>query len=234
MPKTSVLIATRDRPVYLAEAIASIETQTDVDWELIVCDNASTDPQVGRVIGEAQDRIGERFRTERVDLGDRPAACWNHALRSARGHYCTILDDDNRKRPDFLTKMIAPLDADRTASATTCGWHKFGAGWDEDVHENLRTSYEALRMDNTVDGNALLYRRVMVLDRLGGYDESLTTSEDWHFVIRLVQSFRVVNLPDVLVDYRMHEGMRTYRAPALGRDANIRRIRAELYPAEVA
>lgn len=233
-PKVSVLIAARGRADYLADAIASVEAQTDPDWECLVCANGPEDKAVREVLIASAARLGPRFDYEIVgELSDRPAQYWNRLMTKARGRFLTILDDDNRKRPDFIEKMTAPLEENEEVAATTCGWRVINP-WGDAVpqperHDNLRTEYDTLFDDNTVDTNALLFR-ASVLHVIGFFDESLTTCEDWHFVIRLAMSFPIVNLPDTLLDYRMHPGMRSHNAVRLGRHANIARVRAELYP----
>lgn len=232
--KTSILTATRNRPAYLADAIQSVEAQTDGDWEHLVYDNGSTDPGVLEVLRATKARNPGRFfyaAPGGVEGRDRPAFYWNILLGLCRGEYVTILDDDNRKHPDFLEKMVAPLDRNPAIDAVTCGWVKIDAAGEpigEECHSNLGTSLEALWRDNTIDANALVFRR-SIIDKIGQFPSDLGTCEDWHFVIRLVKSCQVVHLLDSLLDYRVHSGMRSTRALALGVQGSWERIRRELF-----
>lgn len=230
-PKISVLTATRDRPNYLAEALASVRAQTEIDYEHLVLDDASVESaRVEAILQAARAQDSRLHYTQRPQPYGRPAACWNALLRAARGRYICVLDDDNRYRSDYLDKMSAPLDVDPNSGAVSCGWARVGPAGeslDEDIHWNLATSEVNLWRSNTIDSNALLVRRE-VFDQIGGFSEGLSTCEDWHFVIRLTRAVRVLHLPDVLLERREHPGARSQTAAA--ESGNWVRIRREFYP----
>lgn len=234
--KTSVITLTYNRPDYLAEAIASIEAQTDQDYEHLVYDNGSTDLRVIEVLRAAKSRRPDQFfyamsGAPSIDL---VGVHWNVLLGFARGRYITILDDDNRKRPDFIARMIDYMETNSMIEGVSCGLspidadgHRCGA----DRHTNLNTSLLRLFKDNTIDSNAIVFRRE-VIDKIGQFDPRLTTNEDWHFMIRLIRSCCVVHLEAALVDYREHTQARSRRALELGAHANWERIRDELFTVE--
>ena len=202
-PRTTVITVTYNRPEWLAEAVASVEEQTDHNWEHLVYDNGSTNPRVDEILYAATERAGGRFRYfHAVNNRDIVAPHWNFLLERARGEYVTILDDDNRKRPDFIERMIAPMEVDLSVDAVSCGWAVIdgsGKPTGEERHLNVATTLERLWYDNTIDSNAMVFRR-SALGRVGLFDASLSTNEDWDFVIRLVRHCRMVHLPDALLD----------------------------------
>jgi glycosyltransferase involved in cell wall biosynthesis len=227
------LTLTQDRPEYLVEAIASVEAQTDTDLEHVVYDNGSTDPRVAEVLRDAKRRLGDRFiyfiapRQPVEGIG----VYWNALVAMSRGRYLTILDDDNRKRPDFVERTVAPLEADEGVSAVTCGWARIDEAGRKtgEVHSNLYTSLPALWHNNTIDAGAMTFRR-QAFEDVGKFSTTLSTSEDWHFVIRLIQSCKVVHLREALLDYRVHRGARSRKAVDLGQVINMQRVRIELFP----
>ncbi len=234
--KTSVITLTHKRLEWLEEAIRSIEAQTDQDYEHYVYDKSTDNPRVDGVLRLATDRRRDKFHAAQSKKSptDVVGFYWNALLHYAQGKYVTILDDDNRKRPDFLEKMTAPMEADEGIDAVSCGWaivDEAGELTGEERHCNLETSLIRLWEDNTIDSNALVFRR-SVLDKIGMFDPELTTNEDWHFVIRLVRRCRVVHLPDALLEYRVHSRARSRDAVALGAHANWKRIRDELFTRE--
>lgn len=234
--KTSVITLTQNRPVYLDEALRSIEAQTDRRWEHIVWDNGSTDPKVKDVL-----RIAKRRNPDKLHFGLHPQErvdsigyFWNKLLKLTSGPYITILDDDNRKKPDFLAKMLAPMERNPEIEAVTCGWSVIdgdGRPTGEDRHLNLQTTLMKLWADNTIDSNAVVFRR-SVLTKIGLFDPTLSTNEDWHFMIRLIRQCRVVHLHDCLLEYREHSGARSKQALELGAHANWKKIRKELFTPE--
>ena len=235
-PKTSIITVSYDRPDYLAEAIVSVERQTDLDWEHLVYDNHSSDPRVLDVLRAAKSRHPDKFFF--VSPGARgpaiPALYWNILIGLSRGRYVTILDDDNRKHPRFLESMTAPMEEDASVDAVSCGWTPVDATGQragEDCHWNLLTSMERLRQSNTIDSNALAVRR-SVLDFVGQFSTDFVMCEDWHFVIRLARSCRIEHLPGALADYRQHLFARSQNGSRAELYATWNRIRAEMFAPE--
>lgn len=107
-PKVTVCVPTRDRVRYLVEAINSVMNQTFDDFELLVCDNASTDSTV-ETVRELRD---PRIRLVRHPSNIGMAANWRYAVREASGIYCGVLADDDRWDPTFLERLLGPLEHD--------------------------------------------------------------------------------------------------------------------------
>jgi glycosyltransferase involved in cell wall biosynthesis len=97
----SIVIPTRNRPDLLADAVETIRDQDGADWELVVFDNASSEP-VCNCLRKFQD---SRIRCERSDQFLPVTDSWNRALTMARGDYVTILGDDDGLTPDYFSRM---------------------------------------------------------------------------------------------------------------------------------
>ena len=235
MPRTSIVTLTQDRPDYLAEAIASVEAQTDSDWEHLVYDNGSRDPRVLEILREAKGRNPDRFFF--TSPGGRgpvvPALYWNILLGLARGRYLTILDDDNRKHPHFLERMTTPMEALVSVDAVSCGWQCIDAGGNVTAlwHLNQHTSIPVLVRSNTIDSNALVFRR-SVLDKIGLFSVDLGACEDWHFTIRLARYCTIQHLSEALIDYREHVNARSQTVSQGALERVWNRIRTEMFTAE--
>ena len=113
MPRVSVLLTTYNRPGMLREAIESVLAQTYTDYELIILDDNSSDPEQWEVLAEYRDRaivyksdVTPAQRPEKV----RYAVLANIGLRLARGEYITYLCDDDLYLPHRLEVMAARLD----------------------------------------------------------------------------------------------------------------------------
>jgi len=103
-PKVSVIIATHNRPNFVAHAIQSVLAQTYTDLELIVIDDGSTD-QTADVVGSFRD---PRLRYEYQPPSGRSRAR-NRGLVKATGEYIAFLDDDDAYLPDKLATQVAFL-----------------------------------------------------------------------------------------------------------------------------
>lgn len=109
-PTVSVGIPVYNGEQFVAEAIESVLAQTDVDLELIISDNASTDrtSEICRKYAAADDRI--RYVRQPHNLGAAPN--FNELVRLASGRYFSWVAHDDICRPAFLSACVSALEAD--------------------------------------------------------------------------------------------------------------------------
>jgi glycosyltransferase involved in cell wall biosynthesis len=98
MPVVSVAVATHNRAVRLAALLDSLRAQTFTDFEVVVCDDASTD-DTAAVLAAADDLAVRVVRHER-SAG--PARARNAAWRAAEGDLIAFTDDDCEASPGWL------------------------------------------------------------------------------------------------------------------------------------
>jgi len=113
-PKVSIGIPVYNGARYLQEALDSIAAQTFPDWELTICDNASTDEtaSISRRFAEREPRA--RYHRNPVNIGsDRN---FNLCAELARGEYFITVAYDDRLHPQYLEKTVAVLDAEPDAA----------------------------------------------------------------------------------------------------------------------
>lgn len=115
-PRVSICLPTFNRAHYLQGAIQNILSQTFRDFELIVCDNASTDKTREFVANFRDSRI--RYIRNSNNIG--VAANWIKAIQLATGEYCTIIGDDDQWHPTFLERMLTPLVQDINVDIAFC------------------------------------------------------------------------------------------------------------------
>ena len=94
---------------YLAQAIESILAQTFEDFELTICDNASTDgtEEICRDYANSDDRI--RYTRNRWNIGGGPNN--NRAFELSRGELYRIANHDDVLEPRLLELCVELLDA---------------------------------------------------------------------------------------------------------------------------
>jgi glycosyltransferase involved in cell wall biosynthesis len=112
-PLVTVGIPTFNRPRGLASTLASICSQTYRNIEIIVSDNASTDPAVRATVDEfaAKDaRISYHRHPENLGA----MANFSSLPPKARGEFFMWAADDDRWEPFFVERCVAGLQADPT------------------------------------------------------------------------------------------------------------------------
>src|SRR5215204_2400285 len=106
-------------PVYngdacLADAIESAIAQTFTDWQMIICDNASTD-RTGDICREFATR-DSRIRYVRNDENIGLTRNFNKAFELSNSEYFKWLAHDDICLPTFFERCIEALDANPAAA----------------------------------------------------------------------------------------------------------------------
>ncbi|MEW6611887.1 MAG: glycosyltransferase family 2 protein [Pseudomonadota bacterium] len=107
LPLVSVIIPAYNRSQYLREAIAGAVAQTYRNIEIIVSDDASPDSPEPLVRSFNDPRIRFRRNVRNLGIGGNVTV----ACREAQGKYLAFLNDDDVWHPDFLEKLVPPLEA---------------------------------------------------------------------------------------------------------------------------
>jgi glycosyltransferase involved in cell wall biosynthesis len=113
VPRVSIGLPVYNGQAFLREAVESILAQTYDDFELIICDNASTDATQA-ICAEfaAADR---RVRYHRNDANLGAAPNFNRTFELSRGRYFKWAAADDRIAPDYLRRCVDVLDSDPSA-----------------------------------------------------------------------------------------------------------------------
>lgn len=117
MPKVSICVPTYNRAHTLRTTLEAILRQTYADWELIVCDDASTD-DTESVVNEYQDG---RIRYYRNQANKGLYANFNYGISLARGEYVAIYHDHDIYLPNIIERSVELLERYPSASFVHTG-----------------------------------------------------------------------------------------------------------------
>jgi spore maturation protein CgeD len=177
-PAVSVLLTSYDRPRYLQQAVESVLAQTMTDWELIILDDASSDPGVTHYLQGLWWHPRVIIYKARVDEAFRSATCRyavqaNTGLRLATGRHVTYLCDDDWYAPQRLEIMSGMLDADPDLGVV----YSWQAVTDEEGHVKWHRSFGQVVADAycRVDHSSVMHT-AEAGRKAGGWDES---AEHW-------------------------------------------------------
>ena len=106
MPKVSVCLPTYNRARYLPKTVSGILAQTYQDFELLICNDASSDNTEDVIRSFSDKRICrvDNFRHLKIP------EILNHLIRTSSGEYIIILHDHDEFNPLLLEKMVHVLD----------------------------------------------------------------------------------------------------------------------------
>lgn len=104
MPEVSVVIAAYNAERSIARAAQSALNQRDVDVEVIVVDDSSTDAT--RAICEQLVNTYPALRVISLPRNSGPSVARNTGIASSRGRWISILDADDSYEPTRLSKLV--------------------------------------------------------------------------------------------------------------------------------
>lgn len=204
-PKISIAM-----PVYNVEekwlrlCIDSILNQVYTNWELCMADDASTDPNVKKILTEYQ-QLDERIRVVFREQNGHISEATNSALVIATGEFVALLDNDDELAINAFYEVVKVLnenpeldliysDEDKIDMDGNRSDPAFKPDWSPDLL--LGTNYIS---------HLGVYRR-SILEDIGGFRKGYEGSQDYDLVLRFTEKTtkeRIKHIPKVLYYWRM-------------------------------
>lgn len=223
-PKISVCIPTYNRSTLLSLAIESVLQQTESNFEVIICDDGSTDDTADVVQQFADQRL--RYIRHAQNIGK--SNNMRSGFEAALGRYFIKFDDDDRLTPTFLEQTSAILDQDPTIDFVSTdhwiidrdnqrNWHstelnsqRWGRTQLEGIIQDLLST---VFVQQSLQVGATLFRR-QALQEVGYMRPDMQNCEDNDLFVRLALAQKTAYyLPERLMEYRVHaEQQGIYRA----------------------
>jgi GT2 family glycosyltransferase len=231
-PLISVLLPTYNSdPRWLCEAIESVRRQSYPYWELCIADDASPAPHMRALLDHYQRKDG-RIKVVMRERNGHIAAATNSALNLAQGAFCALLDHDDLLPETALHHVASEILRHPTCDLiysdedkVDCDGQRFDPYFKPDWNPELFCSHNCV-------SHLGVYRRSLLLE-IGGFNESLSGSQDWDLALRFVARSspeRIRHIPKVLYHWRYLDsstsksiGIKPYAIEA-GRKAIIRHL----------
>ncbi len=225
--KISLIVATYNKPDYLAHCLKSIAGQVDLPDEIIVADDGS---------GEETSRLTDQFRSQlpvplfhvwQEDSGYRLARSRNNGLLKSTGDYLIFIDDDLILHPRFIADHRNRAQKGcfycgtrvRLGTAITASVMKHHRNtisfWERDLQSRLN----AIRipfLHQIITGPGYTYKRLRGchmafwkedLLKINGFDERYTSwgREDLDIAMRMMHAgVKRINLKWAAIGYHLH------------------------------
>lgn len=205
-PAVTVLMPVYNGERYVGAAVESVLRQTWDDFEFVVIDDGSED-RTREVVGSFDDA---RIRFVKNDVNVGLTKSLNRGLALSRGEFVARQDADDLSHPARLAEQVAFLREhtdvalvgtqarvvdERGRVLRRPGWRR--ATGDAAIRFQLM-------FDNAFIHSSVIFRRAVVRDEFGGYDEGFGTGQDFELWSRVAARHEVRNLARRLVDHRLH------------------------------
>jgi len=209
-PDVTVVIPTYNRAEDLRRCLDSLVAQTYANFEVVVCDDGSTDHSAG-VVADYASLLDLRYETAENFGG--PARPRNRGIRVARAPLVAFLDSDDWWDPQKLQLSVAAING-----GADLVYHDLfvARSPNQDVFKDRIVSsrphspmFSALLCTSISIPNSSVVVRKELLEQIGGISEErdLISVEDYDTWIRLSQlTEKFVRIPGVLGYYWVGSG----------------------------
>jgi glycosyltransferase involved in cell wall biosynthesis len=227
MPLVTVLLPVHNGERFLTDAINSILNQTFRDFELLIIDDCSTDKSIS-IIESFND---SRIRLIRSDKRLKLAGVLNLGLDSSKGDLVARMDSDDIS---FLCRLEIQVKFMKVhKDIGICGaWVKaFGDHSSSGAVFKYPSGSDDIKaslfFDNPFAHPTVIFRKKL-FDAYGlRFDGSYNPAEDYELWIRALEYFPARNLPEVLLNYRLHADSMTMSGKPEMDAQSIRLLRSE-------
>ncbi|MBP0003650.1 MAG: glycosyltransferase [Cyanobacteria bacterium SBC] len=195
----SVVIPCYNQGEYILEAIASVQSCQERVYEILIVNDASTDPLTLKILDYLKRR---GFHIIDHDRNRGLSEARNTGFRQAKGRYVLPLDADNKIKPNYITRSIEVFDRNPEAGVVygDCEYigDKTGVWKVPDFDVNL------LAVGNYIDACAVV--RKTLWEDCGGYDPDIPDKlgyEDWDlWLSAAARGWKFHHVSEVLFEYR--------------------------------
>ncbi len=195
-PLVSVVMSVYNSQETLATAIESILSQTFKDFEFIIINDGSVD--------HTQDILNSyATKDNRIKIIDQAnkglTKSLNIGILNAKGKYIARQDDDDVSLPQRFEKQIEILETDK--EVTLVGTNQYEIKEDKvslGKYYNDEIINKIVYIYNPIAHTSAMFRKDLFI-KLGMYDESFKTSQDFEAWMRLAKYGKITMLKEPLV-----------------------------------
>ena len=228
-PLISIIMGIYNCAGTLPDAVKSILAQTYQNWELIMCDDGSTD----NTYEVAQMFVGDKEAAGRIiliknELNRGLQVTLNRCLEAAKGEFIARMDGDDVCEPTRLEKELNVFMQEEEIDivSTDMAFFDETGDWGLIQHPTYPVARDFIKESPFCHAPCLVRRRAY--DAVGGYseDDRVTRVEDYDLWVRMyAKGFRGKNLHEIL--YKMRDDRNAFKRRKYKYRINEARVKVE-------
>jgi|TARA_B110000259_G_scaffold187557_1_gene242212 glycosyltransferase involved in cell wall biosynthesis len=200
--KVSILMTIYNHQNYLEQSIKSILKQSHKNWELIACENGSTDNSRNILKNFKDKRI--KFFFFKKNIGR--TKCLNYALKKASGKYIAILDSDDVAMTNRFAKQIDYIEK-KNFSLVGSWFSRIDSNGKiiQKLEYNMKNSFfiRKILFFNTIGHSTIMFKK-NITKKVGDYPISFKFMQDYAFFLKVFKKFKVGIIQSNLTNCRYH------------------------------
>jgi len=211
MPIVSVLMPVYNREDFLRMSISSVLKEEFKDFELLICDDGSSDGSLGIIetFAESDKRI--KYFAREKNSG-KPAIIYKFLADHASGRYIIASDSDDMALPNRLCILVEMAERHPDASVVygkTRVVRRAKKIRSPFYYDKEFNQFDLFTANFVPDGAALI--RKSVYDSVGGYNAEVNWAEDYDLRLRLAMEGPFIHVKDLVYIYYIHKRSWTTR-----------------------
>ena len=221
-PTVSVLLPAYNAASSLDAAVRSVLRQSFADFELMIVDDGSTDGTASLLAGYSDPRI----RIVRNSTNRGLVAALNYGIELARGKYVARMDADDVAYRRRLERQLAFLEHHPDVGICGTWFRAIGDGRRTQVrtpttHDEIAAT---LFFRSPFGHPTVVFRRSFLNASQLRYSDDAQHAEDFDLWVRARGQTQFSNIPEYLLDYRIHTAQISagHRASQISAAARIR------------
>lgn len=205
LPLVSILMPTYNAEAYLESSIESVLQQSFENWELLICDDCSTDNSINKILLFKDKRIKVIKNTTNKGY----LKTFNLLLNKAKGDFITFLDSDDLMAQLRVEKQVEYLMLNKATGLVGTNYARISNDnkiyWKSDLprtHDELLLEISRNKTFPFCGSSVMIKREVMAT--VGGYREYFNgcPGEDVDWIRRISEKYEVANIDYLGYFYR--------------------------------
>lgn len=188
-------------PLFLREAIRSVQCQTYANWQLCIADDASTNPEIRAILTEFA-KTDKRIKIDFREKNGHICAATNSAIAMANAPFIAFMDHDDMLAPEALAAVAQAIVQDgKLALVYTDSDHI-------DANNIRRCPYFKANYNAEMHGSYhLSVYAADILHKTGLFRQGTEGSQDQDIFLRVTElcdPSQIRHIPRVLYHWRVH------------------------------
>lgn len=205
-PLISILIPVYNVPVkYLKECINSVLNQTYQNFEICICDDASTNEDVIICLQEFEE-FDERIKVVYNRENSHISSASNSALKLCSGEFVGLLDNDDLLSKHALSEVVKALNFNKELDFIYSDEDKIDLDGKR-FNPNFKPDYSP---DLLISCNYICHFSVLrtsLIRQVGGFEVGLEGVQDHDLFLKVVEkTSNIYHIPKILYHWRIIEG----------------------------
>ena len=201
--KISIIMPLYNCEKYVEESILSVINQTYSNWELIICDDCSTDSSYS--IAKNYAEKDKRIKVLHNEMNSGSAVARNNALDVATGDYVGLLDSDDMYDPSFIEKQLEFIGEDK--QFVFCSFRRLAANSTTVYTVPDQATYKQILKGSCLTPLSVFIKRDLIGDTRFEKDSLV---EDFVFFLELLKKTdKAIGNKEVLATYRIVENSKS-------------------------